>query len=59
MFQCDKLILFGGEVLNDYFLDRILEFKLKYPNCEFYAIGVSANQDFKEIQNKLFYSRYA
>ena len=51
--QCDKLILFGGEVLNDYFLDRILEFKLKNHNTEFYAIGVSINQNIKDIQNKL------
>jgi len=50
---CDKLILFGGEVLNDYFLDRILEYKLRHPKTEYFAIGVSCNQEYKTIINKL------
>lgn len=52
-YTCDKLILFGGETLNDYFLDKIILFKNKHVNCELYAIGVSTNQTYKSIQNKI------
>ena len=53
MVKCDKLILFGGEVFNDYFLDRILEFKKNRPLVELYAIGISCNQDYATIHNKV------
>ena len=53
MVKCDKLILFGGEVFNDYFLDRILEFKKNRPTVDLYAIGVSCNQDYSTIHNKV------
>ena len=52
-FNSDKLILFGGETMNDYFLDKIILFKKKNPNSECHAIGVSCNQDYKTIQNKV------
>ncbi len=52
-FNCDKLILFGGETMNDYFLDKIILFKKKNPNSEIHAFGVSCNQDYKTIQNKI------
>ena len=52
-FKCDKLFLFGGETLNDYFLDKIIRFKKNNPNTELYAIGVSANQLYESIQNKI------
>ena len=52
-FKCDKLILFGGETLNDYFLNKILEFKHKNPHTELYAIGVSTNQSYNLICNKV------
>ena len=52
-FKCDKLILFGGETLNNYFLDKIIEFKNKNPQCELYAIGVSTNQSYNTICNKV------
>ncbi len=52
-FNCDKLILFGGETMNDYFLDKLIIFKKKNPNSEIHAIGVSCNQDYKTIQNKI------
>jgi hypothetical protein len=52
-FKCDKLILFGGETLNDYFLNKIIEFKNKNPYTELYAIGVSTNQCYNTICNKI------
>ncbi len=52
-FKCDKLFLFGGETLNDYFLDKIIEFKHKNPHTELYAIGVSTNQSYNLICNKV------
>jgi hypothetical protein len=52
-YTCDKLILFGGETLNDYFLDKIILFKNRHINCEIYGIGVSTNQTYKSIQNKI------
>jgi len=50
--KCDKLILFGGETLNDYFLNKIIEFK-KHHYCNVYGIGVSCNQNYNEIENKI------
>jgi hypothetical protein len=54
----DKIVLFGGEVLNDYFIDKLnamksfaLE-KLR-KNIGLYAIGVSCNADYAYITNKL------
>jgi polysaccharide pyruvyl transferase WcaK-like protein len=52
-FKCDKLILFGGETLNNYFLDKIIEFKNKNSQCEMYAIGVSTNQSYDTLCNKI------
>lgn len=52
-FKCDKLILFGGETLNNYFLDKIIEFKNKNSQCQLYAIGVSTNQSYNTICNKV------
>jgi polysaccharide pyruvyl transferase WcaK-like protein len=52
-FNPDKLILFGGETMNDYFLDKIIKFKQTNPLTELYAIGVSANQSYELIQNKI------
>ena len=28
--KCDKIILFGGETLNSYFIDKLIDFKLKH-----------------------------
>jgi len=55
---CDKVILFGGEVLNNYFLNKLIKFKnlalFDYnKNIYFYAFGVSCNADYNEISNKL------
>ena len=53
MTNCDRVILFGGETLNDYFLDKLIElYKLK-PTIKFNAIGVSCNQDYNSIINKI------
>jgi hypothetical protein len=55
--NCDRVILFGGEVLNDYFLDRLIELKkLKSEEksyVKFVALGVSCNQDYNQIINKI------
>lgn len=55
--NCDRVILFGGEVLNDYFLDRLIELqKLKSEeksDVKFVALGVSCNQDYNQIINKI------
>jgi polysaccharide pyruvyl transferase WcaK-like protein len=52
-FKCDKLILFGGNVLNNYFLDFIIQFSNNNPQTMFYAIGVSSDQSFETIINKI------
>lgn len=51
--DCSKIILFGGEVLNDYFLDKLLNIWLQNKSIKFYAIGVSANQEYESIYNKI------
>jgi len=54
----DKIVLFGGEVLNDYFLNKLIIIKeyalynLK-KHIHFYAIGVSCNAEYNSIINKL------
>ena len=54
----DKIILFGGEVLNDYFLNKLIILK-QYAlqnykkNILLYAVGVSCNSDYAYITNKL------
>jgi len=50
--KCDKIILFGGETLNSYFIDKLIEFKLKH-KCDVYGIGVSCNQLYEELINKI------
>ena len=57
---CDKehkpdiVILFGGEVLNDFFLKEILKLHESNPKIIFKAIGVSCNQEYLTLANKLF-----
>jgi polysaccharide pyruvyl transferase WcaK-like protein len=54
----DYVILFGGEVLNSYFIDRLITVK-QYAmekhrkNIPFYAFGVSTNTDYPEIVSKV------
>lgn len=50
--DCDRVILFGGEVLNDYFLDKLIELS-KIKPVKFNAIGVSSNQDRDTLINKI------
>lgn len=54
----DRVVLFGGEVINTYFLDRLI--RLKYialnthrKNILFYAFGVSCNADVQEITSHI------
>lgn len=54
----DYVILFGGEVLNSYFLDRLI--RMKYyamekhrKNISFVAFGVSTNVEYNEIIDKV------
>lgn len=51
---CDKIILFGGETINDYFLDKLIYIRdygisnlKKY--IPIYGIGVSCNADYNQI----------
>ena len=52
----DRLILFGGEILNDYFLNIIINFKKKlsiFTFFKFIAVGVSCNQEYSTLINKI------
>jgi len=49
----DRVILFGGETLNNYFLDKLIELWNFNKAIKFNAIGVSCNQDYYEILNKV------
>ncbi len=49
----DRVILFGGETLNDYFLDKLIELWKFNKNIKFNAIGVSCNQSYNDIVNKI------
>ena len=40
----DRLILFGGETLNNYFLDILIKYKALNPQLKMSAVGVSSNQ---------------
>ena len=52
--HCESIILFGGETLNDYFLDKLIDLHRLKPSIKIYAIGVSCNQNYKDIINKLY-----
>jgi polysaccharide pyruvyl transferase WcaK-like protein len=54
----DCVVLFGGEVLNTYFLNRLILLKQKALNdyrkhITFYAFGVSCNADYAEITSQM------
>lgn len=49
----DRIILFGGETLNNYFLDKLIEMKKYNHHVKYVAIGVSCNQTYSEILNKI------
>ncbi len=49
----DRVILFGGETLNDYFLDKLIELWKFNKNIKFNAIGVSCNQNYSDVLNKI------
>jgi len=55
---CDRLILFGGETLNNYFLDILIKFKeiieKKFQKpLLLNAVGVSCNQEYNSVVNKV------
>jgi hypothetical protein len=47
------VILFGGEVLNDFFLTELIKLRAFNPKIIFKAIGVSCNQDYATLVNKM------
>jgi polysaccharide pyruvyl transferase WcaK-like protein len=54
----DRLVLFGGETLNDYFLNILINFKNKLSmlhanNIKMIAVGVSCNQEYSTLINKI------
>jgi hypothetical protein len=54
----DTLILFGGETLNNYFLDTLIRYKEKCEHLQnkavrMIALGVSCNQTYNSIYNKI------
>jgi polysaccharide pyruvyl transferase WcaK-like protein len=49
----NRVILFGGETLNNYFLDKLIELWKFNNNIKFNGVGVSCNQDYNEILNKM------
>jgi polysaccharide pyruvyl transferase WcaK-like protein len=49
----DRIILFGGETLNNYFIDKLIEMKKYNPEIKYTAIGVSCNQTYSEVLNKI------
>jgi polysaccharide pyruvyl transferase WcaK-like protein len=49
----DIIILFGGEVLNDYFLDKLIEVNRHNKYIRLFAFGVSTNTEYIKIINKL------
>jgi hypothetical protein len=51
--DCDRVILFGGETLNDYFLHKLLALKQMKPEIIFNAIGISCNQPYETLINKI------
>lgn len=51
--ECDRVILFGGETLNNYFLDKLIKLWKLNKNIKFTAVGVSCNQNYNEVLNKI------
>lgn len=55
---CDALILFGGDVLNSYFLNKLIKFKETHPGIRLYAIGVGCDEAYDQITNKIYMFDY-
>jgi len=53
LYECRKnvnyVILFGGETLNDFFLNELIKYSEINPQCIFKAIGVSCNQEYNAM----------
>ena len=56
--KSDIVILFGGEVLNNYFLDPLMKIKELNQKIKLYAMGVSIGQDINEIKYMLLSFQY-
>lgn len=54
----DALILFGGDVLNSYFLNKIIQFRETHLDTRLYAIGVGCDEDYEQITNKIYMFDY-
>ena len=54
----DSIILFGGEVLNNYFLEPLMKIKELNQKIKLFAMGVSIGQDIDEIKYMLLSFQY-
>ncbi len=54
----DKIVLFGGETLNNYFLEPLAKIKEKNQNIKFYALGVGLGADIEYIKQYLIMFQY-
>jgi len=49
------IILFGGETLNDYFLNYLITFTLNNPSIKLYGVGISCNQEYNSsLINRIY-----
>jgi len=49
----DKIVLFGGETLNNYFLEPLSKIKTLNQNIKLYALGVGLGADIEYIKQYL------
>jgi polysaccharide pyruvyl transferase WcaK-like protein len=54
----DKIVLFGGETLNDYFLEPLAKIKELNQNIKLYALGVGLGADIEYIKQYLIMFQY-
>ncbi len=54
----DSIILFGGETLNEYFLNPLSKIKLINQNINMYALGVNLGADIEMIKHYLIMFQY-
>ncbi len=54
----DRIVLFGGETLNNYFLEPLAKIKEKNQNIKLYALGVGLGADIESIKQYLIMFQY-
>ncbi len=54
----DRIVLFGGETLNDYFLEPLAKIKELNQNIKLYALGVGLGADIEYIKQYLIMFQY-